>query len=483
MPPARAEKLLLVALMAGIAVAALDTTVVATAMPTIVGELDGVGQYGWVFSAYLLAATTTVPLFSKLADTVGRKPIFLIGMALFIAGSVACGSAQSIGQLIAFRAVQGLGAGAIQPMALTIVGDIFEPVRQARVQGIISGVWGIAAILGPGIGGVLTDLGDWRWLFYINVPIGAVSVWFFVLCYHERVEVTPHRIDWAGALTLTTSVPLVLVAVNEVGPSRGWSSPWFLAVLALAAALLVAFIRIEQRAAEPIFDLDLLRRPVIAAGLAVHAVSGMLLFGMQTYVPPMVQGVHGGSALTAGAVVAVASLGWSAAAPIAGRWMVRTSARPPIVFGAACLATGNLLLTQIGRTSSLPYSMLACVVVGLGMGFTTTAIIVSAQSAVPWSQRGVVTGAVQFSRTIGGAIGVGALGAMLAASALPGVDDVLDGSRRDALPAEDLRALTDSLSSGLTRIYVVLAVAAAVALLIAWRRTPATDVRLAAKAD
>lgn len=475
-PITHEQLLVTIAVMAGLAVAALDSTVVATAMPTIVGELGGVQRYGWVFSGYLLAATTTVPMFAKLADMHGRKPIFLIGIGLFVGASVLCGLSDTIDQLIVLRALQGLGAGALQPIAITIVGDVFEPVQRARVQGLFSSVWGVSAVIGPALGGFLTDTVGWPWVFYVNVPVGAVAAWLLVRHFHERIERQQHRLDLAGTITLSAGVALVLVGVIEVGPSAGWGSPAFLALLALAVALLAAFVRIEQHAAEPVVDPALLRRPLIAVGVGIQVLAGVLLFGIQSYVPPMVQGVHGGTAVAAGAAVATMSIGWPVASVVTGRWLVRSTSRPPILLGVSCLLTGSLLLTQIGQVNSLAYVMLASVVVGAGMGFLNTAIVVTVQSSVAWNQRGVATGLVQFSRTIGGALGVGLLGALLAAAAGPNVSRVLDPLQREQVPRSELETLSEALATGLTHIYVVLAVIATVAVLLAWRWAPAVDV-------
>ena len=478
----REQLLVTIAVMAGLAVAALDTTVVATAMPTIIGELGGVQRYGGVFSGYLLAATTTVPLFAKLADMHGRKPVFLIGIALFVGGSVLCGLSQSITQLIIFRTLQGLGAGAVQPIALTIVGDLFEPVKRAQIQGLFSSVWGVSAVLGPALGGVLTATVGWPWVFFVNVPVGAIAVWLLVRNFHESVEHRRHRLDWGGTLTLSGGIALLLIAVTEVGATVGWSSPAFVGMLALSALMLFAFVHIERRAAEPVIDLALVRRPLIAATLTLQVLAGVLLFGLQSYVPPMVQGIQGGTALAAGAAVATMSIGWPLASIITGRWLVRSTSRPPILTGAACLLAGSVLLTQIGRVNLLPYTMASSAVVGAGLGFINTSVMVTLQSSVQWQQRGVVTGLVQFSRTIGGAVGVGLLGGILAAAVGPRTGDILDPVRRDEIPAAELKALAQSLSGGLVRIYLVLAAVAVVAVVVAWWRAPAVDVTAVARA-
>jgi len=475
-PMTREQLLVTIAVMAGLAVAALDTTVVATAMPTIIGQLGGVQRYGWVFSGYLLAATTTVPMFSKLADMYGRKPVFLVGISLFVGGSVLCGLSQSIVQLIVFRTLQGLGAGAVQPMAVTIVGDVFEPVKRARVQGFFSSVWGVSALVGPALGGLLTTTVGWRWVFYVNVPVGAVATVLLIRYFHERIERRSHRLDWAGTISLSAGIALLLIAVTEVGTTAGWSSLAFLGLLTLAVALLAAFVGIERRAAEPVIDLDLVRRPLLSAALVLQVLAGVLLFGVQSYVPPMVQGIQGGTAVAAGAAVATMSIGWPLAAIVTGRWLVRSTSRPPMILGAACLLAGSLLLIQIARIDSLPYTMLASAVVGSGLGFLNTAVIVTVQSSVPWERRGVVTGLVQFSRTIGGAVGVGLLGGILSAVVGPRASEILDPLRRADVPPREFEALAASLTAGLVGIYILLAAVALVAVVVAWRRAPAVAV-------
>ena len=475
-PMTREQFLITIAVMAGLAVAALDSTVISTAMPTIIGQLGGVQQYGWVFSGYLLAATTTVPLFSKLADMHGRKPIFLIGITTFVAGSVLCGMSDSIGQLIVFRTLQGLGAGAVQPIALTIVGDVFDPVKRAQIQGAFSSVWGVSAVVGPALGGILTETVGWPWVFYVNVPVGAVAVFLLMRHFHEKVERRKHRLDWAGTITLSGGIALLLIGVSEIGATAGWRSPLFIAFMVGAVALLAAFVRIEHRAAEPVIDPKLVRTALVGASVIIQIIAGVILFGMQSYVPPMVQGIQGGTAVAAGAAVATMSIGWPLASIVTGKWLVRSTSRPPILLGTSCLVVGTLLTTQIGRVDSLAYTMLASAITGSGLGFLNTAIMVTLQSSVGWAQRGVVTGLVQFSRTIGGAVGVGLLGGVLAAAVGPRASEILDPLQRDKIPPAEFQTLATSLSSGLGRIYVILVIVAVIAAIVAWRRAPAIDI-------
>lgn len=471
----RNELLVTAGVMAGIAVAALDSTVVGTAMPTIIGQLGGIEQYGWVFSAYLLTATTTVPVFSALADAHGRKPIFLIGLALFVGGSVLCGLSSSMLQLIIFRAIQGLGAGAVQPIAFTIVGDIFEPARRARMQGFFSSVWGVSAIIGPALGGLITGTIGWRWTFYINVPVGMLAAFLIWYALHEHVERREHRLDWAGAVLLTAGVALLLLGVSE-GSSGGFANPLVIGMLGAAALLLVAFVRNERGAAEPLIAFDLLRRPIIGAGLAVSVLAGVVMFGLTAYLPPIIQGVHGGTPLAAGLGVGAMSIGWPIAAIIAGRAMLRFGSRPVVIVGTAMLVVGTAVLTQAPRIEPLWFQALGAAAVGVGMGLVSTALLVSIQSVVEWRQRGQATGLVQFSRTIGGAVGTGLMAAILASAVGARASEILDPIGRGSIPADELAAIRDSLAAGLGLIFVILLVTAAVAFALAVRFMPAMNV-------
>ena len=471
-PLTREQMLVTAGLMAAIAVAALDSTVVGTAMPTIIGQLGGLSEYAWVFSAYLLASTTTVPLYAKLADIRGRKPVFLFGLALFVTGSALCGLADSMLALIAFRTLQGLGAGAVQPIAFTIAGDIFEPRQRARMQGFFSGVWGVSAIAGPAMGGLITSTVGWPWVFELNVPVGIIAGAIIWLTLRERFERRPHRLDWGGAVLLTGSIVLLLLAVSEGGELFGWTSPLVLGMLAGAVLLFVAFVVGARRSEEPLVDLDLLRAPIIRAGLGIGTLAGIVMFGLTTYVPPMVQGVHRGTPVEAGAAVAAMSIGWPIGSVVAGRLLVRIRARPIVLAGTTLLVGGTLLVTQLERFDALWFAMVACAVTGLGMGLASTTLLVIIQGAVAWQRRAVATGLVQFSRTIGGAVGVGVMGGILTAFVGAASSAILDPIGRSQLSPAALDAGRASLAAGLGVIYWIMVVAAVAACLLAIRSMP-----------
>jgi EmrB/QacA subfamily drug resistance transporter len=469
-----------VGIMFALAVAALDSTVVSTAMPTIIGNLGGLTEYGWVFSAYLLASTVTVPLYSRLADMVGRKPIFLVGLALFVGGSMLCGAAQSMFMLIVFRTIQGLGAGAVQPISFTILGDVFESEQRARIQGLFSGVWGAAAVVGPAIGSVITTTIGWRWVFYVNAPVGVVAAILIGRYLHEHVEHHRHRLDFGGAALLTVGLVALLFAATEGGQLWGWTSPLTLGLVATAGLLVAAFVAFERRVAEPLIDLGLIGVPVIAAGLAIGGLSGVVMFSLSTYVPPLIQGVLAGNALQAGVAVAAMSIGWPVGSIVGGRALLRWGARPVVLVGTAMLVAGTLVVTQAERPGTLDGGLVVAAVgeaiTGLGMGLSSTTILVMVQAAVPWQRRAVATGLVQFSRTIGGAVGVGLLGGLVTASVGPSSAVILDPIGRNAIPAEQLAAMQSALSGGLEWVFIIVALDALAVAAVALRFMPAVRV-------
>ena len=332
------RRLVTFALMLAMAVVALEQTVVSTAMPSIIAQLDGLEIYPWVFSAYLLASTVTTPVYGKLADIWGRKRVLLIGLGLFAAGSVLSGRASSMPELIAMRVVQGLGAGAVGPIVLTMLGDLFTLEERARVQGLFSAVWGVSSVAGPWLGGTLTDNLSWRWVFYVTLPFAAVAAWVLVRHVREDVRRDHSRpIDWAGAGLLASGSTLLLLAILR-GPDASMVAGSVL--VAAALALLGGFIAVERRAADPILPLDLFARVPIAAAIAGSFLIGALLFGIDTYVPLYVQGVLGGKAAEAGEVITPLFLSWAISVAVAAKVVVRLGFRLTAVVGMGMIAAG-----------------------------------------------------------------------------------------------------------------------------------------------
>ncbi len=406
----RRKALITLATLIGAFLAALDSTVVGTAMPTVIGELGGLELYPWAFASYLLAATVTGPVFGKLSDTYGRKPVYLAGIFLFLLGSVLAGTSQSMAALISFRTLQGLGAGAVQPVAITIMGDIFELETRARVQGLFGAVWGISAVVGPAAGGFITDLISWRWVFYVNVPFGIVAAVLLAATLTESFERREHSPDYLGTALLTGGLVAVLLAL--LGGTRGLSAALFVA----GSIVLALFVLVERRAVDPVVPLDLFAERIITVSALGNVAMGGVLLGVSVYVPLFVQGALGGTAITAGAAVASLSIGWPVGSFVGGRLLLLTGYRATLLLGSALIALGSALCVPMDSGTSLAYIVVAVVVIGLGLGFSSTSYLVSVQNAVPWRRRGVATSSVVFFRTVGGSVGVAVMGAFLNAS-------------------------------------------------------------------
>ena len=460
--------LTVVALLLSLSMAAMEMTVVSTAMPTVVGDLGGIHLYSWVFTAYLLTSTVTMPLYGKLADLYGRKPVLLAGIAVFLAGSMASGLSQGIGALIAFRALQGLGAGAMQPITLTIVGDIYNLEERSRMQGVFGAVWGVAGLIGPLLGGVIVRYLSWRWVFFVNVPAGIAAAVLLVLALHENVAHRRHSLDWAGAGFLMLGL-VALLAGTHGGRASAIGLP-------IAALLLVVFYAVERQAKEPVLPLELFRQPVIAVSTLLGALVGAGMIAMVTYVPLYVQGVLGASPTAAGSAITPMVIGWPIASAISGRVLPRVGFRPLIRGGlvvSALAAAALALFLRPGASVHVPQA--ATALFGVGLGFANTSLLIAVQTSVEWRQRGIATASTMFARTIGGTLAVGALGGILAATLLgdasvpaQAADQLLGPAHGAGLDPAVLRALTASLQSGLGAVFWVIAgisMAAAVASL------------------
>ncbi len=482
MLPGRQRNLVTAALMLGNALAALEATAVAAAVPTAVGELGGMSHYSWVFSAYLLASTTTVPLYGKLSDLFGRRRLFHVSVALFLLGSALSGAAHSLNQLILYRALQGLGAGGVQPIALTLIGDIFSLEERGRVQGLFSGVWGAASLLGPPLGGLIADAMSWRWIFYLNVPLGLAAS--LILQRYLREDQAPGKggarppLDVAGTVLLTAAVSALLFALlGGTGIHDAGSGATTLILVAASVLGFALFLWQERRAPDPMLPLDLFRDRIIAVTATGNLVVGALLYAITAFVPMFSQGVIGGPAVVAGAVLTPMLLGWPLASVVSGRMLLRTGYRRLAIAGGIIGFAGSLMLVHAGHARSRFEVLVATFVIGIGVGCFATPSLVAVQSAVPWQRRGVATSIVQFFRTIGGTIAVAALGALfnarlrllLGGAAGHTVDPnaALDPSLRAHIPARELAPLLAAMASGLQAVFVAMALAAAAALGVA----------------
>ncbi|WP_374945975.1 MFS transporter [Agreia sp.] len=402
----------LIALMVTTGLVAIDSTILATAVPSIIDDLGGFAQFPWLFSIYLLAQAVSVPLYAKLSDTVGRKPIILIGVGLFLLGSILCGLAWSLPSLIAFRAVQGLGAGAVQPMAITIAGDIYSVAERAKVQGYLASVWAISSVAGPTLGGVFSEFVSWRWIFFVNVPLCLVAGWMLVTRFHEKIERREHRLDIAGAALLTAGLSLVILAVLEGGQAWAWDSAPSVAAFSVGGVLLAAFVLVERRAAEPILPLWVFSRRLLVTTTLISLGVGAILIGLTSYVPTFLEGVAGTSPLLAGLALAALTIGWPISASYSGRLYLRLGFRLTVLIGSGLAVLGSALLLVSFSTAQIVFVATSCFVVGLGLGLVATPSLIAAQSSVAWNERGVVTGTNLFARSIGSAVGVAVFGAI-----------------------------------------------------------------------
>lgn len=401
-------------LMLGMLLAALDQTIVSTALPRITQDLGGFEHYSWVFSAYMLGATVTVPLYGKLSDIYGRRPFFLLGIALFSAGSIVCGLSMSMGMLIAGRAIQGLGAGGLIPLAIAAIGDIIPPRRRGKWQGFTGGVFAASSVLGPAVGGWLTDNASWRWCFFVNLPLAALAlavVWFG---FTRRPMPEKHVLDYVGAALLTTGAAAGLLGAVWGGTAYPWSSPVIVGLLTASAFLLTAFVLWERRAAEPILPLDLFQGRTFSSATVASFAVGAAMFGAIIYVPLFVQRVLGESAAASGAVLTPLMLGIITTSILAGQIVSRTGHyRPVLLAGPPLLAAGFLLLSQIGVHTSEFVVTRDVVIVGFGVGLMMQTLTVAVQNSVGRRRIGVATASVQFFRTVGAMTGVSVMGAVV----------------------------------------------------------------------
>ncbi|MFC4376455.1 MFS transporter [Nocardia halotolerans] len=403
----------LVSLMLATGLVALDATILATAVLAITESLGDFALFPWLFSSYLLAQAVTVPVYGALADTFGRKPVMLFGIAVFALGSLLCGLATSMGALVVFRAVQGLGAGAIQPTTMVIASDLYNLAERATIQGYLAGVWAVASVTGPLLGGIFADYLGWRWIFLVNLPLAALAAWMLARGLHETAPRGRRRIDYTGAALLTVGAGAFVLGLLEGGRSWAWDSPIGIGVFVGGTVLLAAFCFVETRAAQPILPLWVFTRPVVVASSVVAMLGGALLFGFTTYVPMFNQGVLGTGAVVAGLVTGALTLGWPLAASQAGRIYLRWGFRVCAVSGGLVAALGAASALLIGEHSPLWQVALSCFVVGAGMGLVATPTLIAAQTGAAWSERGVVTSAVMFSRSLGSAVGVAVFGAIV----------------------------------------------------------------------
>ena len=473
--------LVLASLMLAMFLAAIEGTIVATAMPSIAARLGGVSLYGWVFSAYLLMQAVTTPIFGKLSDLFGRKHVFMVGIGIFLVGSLACGLATSMEMLIGFRLLQGIGAGAVVPITVTLIGDLYSLAERGRVQGYTASVWGVSSIVGPLAGGVIVERASWSWIFWLNLPVGLLTILLIALFLHESVERKPPAIDYLGAGLLLVGLSSLLLALTEAAE---WGLLRVLPLLALFGVSLAAFLRQERRAADPVVHLELWNNPLIALANVATLTAGLVMIGLISFVPTFVQGVLGRPALVAGLTLAGMTLGWPIASVIAGRLFLRVGVRPMARAGGVAVCVGGLLIPLVANRGPL-WLAPATFVIGAGFGLLNTTFIVAIQTSVPWTQRGTATAANMLMRMVGNAAGAAVFGGLLnfnmaryLREQAPGSGLTVDSAQallgerlaNGAAPSgAALTVLRTGLSESLHLVFWGVLVASAATLLVSWR--------------
>jgi EmrB/QacA subfamily drug resistance transporter len=401
-------------LMVTLLLAALDQTIVATALPKVVSELGGITQYTWVFTAYMLGSTVTVPLYGKLGDAHGRKPLFLVAITIFLAGSALCGLAQNMVELVVFRAIQGVGAGGLFPLTLAMVGMIVPPRDRGRYQGLIGSVFAAASIAGPLIGGFIVDNFSWRWIFYVNLPVGGVAMAVILVTMPKRPYKQDHSIDWLGAGILALGTSALLLGLVWGGRDYPWGSAQVVGALVAAVVLLAVFGVVERRVPEPIIPFDLLRNQTVASSVACMALVGAAMFGTISFVPLFVQGVIGTSATSSGVVLTPLLLGAVTTSFLSGQLVSRTGRyRPNTLVGPLILMAGLLLLWRMGVHTTNGEAARNMVIAGVGLGLMMQIFVLSVQNSVLRRAMGSATALTQFSRSIGATLGVTLMGVIV----------------------------------------------------------------------
>lgn len=470
----------LAAIMLATFTSAVEATIVATAMPAIVVDLGGFSLFSWVFSAYLLMTAVTTLVYGKLADLFGRKPILLFGLTIFLIGSILCGFATTMTMLIVFRFIQGFGAGAVMPIASTIVGDIYTIEERAKIQGYLSSVWGVSAIIGPALGGIFVQYLNWRYVFWINIPIGLLAIIGLVLFLNEGIVKKKHHIDYVGALFLTISISSIMFVLVEGGVRWAWTSPQVLTLVSIFLITLILFVLQEKRTVEPMMPFDIWKERSILIANLTSLTTGVIIIGLSTFLPTYVQGVMEQTAIIAGFTLTTMSIGWSIAATIAGNLLLKLGFRAISIMGGVSLVIGSIFFAIMSENHGPIWAAMGSLIIGAGMGFSSTSFVVSIQSTVNWERRGIATASNMFMRMVGSTIGAALLGGILnsqlasyikekglkESNDLNTINLLLDEKERSFLPASVLEVLQDGLSYSLHHVYFVVFLFAIISLVL-----------------
>lgn len=466
------RKMVTIAMLVAILLVAIDVTVVSTAMPQIVSDLSGLALISWVFAIYTLTTSVTTPIYGKLADLFGRKKVFIIGVILFVVGSMLSGAAQTMTQLIWFRAFQGIGAGAVMPLTFTIIGDLYPGEQRAKMQGVFSSVWGIAGLLGPLVGGFFVDQISWRWIFYINLPVGLVSLLLITYFFHENVELKKeHKIDYLGATTFTIGISTLLYALLNAGPGQkyAWNSMPIYTLLAVSVIFLVLFGYIEKNAKEPMLPPSLFRIPVILVSNLIGFLASAVLIGVNVYLPMWIQTILGHSATSSGLTLMPMSIAWPLGATFAGRYMYKIGSKFTAILGSVLIALGGTWLLAVELNSPYWYFVGIMCVIGLGMGYAMTPTTVLVQSAVGWQMRGAATASNSFTRSIGQTVGIAVFGTIFNNSLIQSgkehsnagwggegnIGDILNSDIINTLPSDAISMIHNALAQGMHLVFIL----------------------------
>ncbi|MBB0245648.1 DHA2 family efflux MFS transporter permease subunit, partial [Streptomyces alkaliphilus] len=479
----RGVRVVLFALMIGVLLAMLDNMIIATAMPTIVGELGGLAHLSWVVTAYTLATAASTPIWGKLGDLYGRKGIHLTSIGIFLVGSAASGLAQTMGQLIGFRALQGLGAGGLLVGTMAIIGELIPPRERGRYQGLFASVMAVAMIGGPLLGGALTDHLGWRWAFYINLPLGAVALIMIGLVLHLPRRRSRARIDWPGAALLVTGITSLVLLTTWGGGEYAWTSPMIIGLGALGVVTMVVFVLVERRVSEPLLPLWLFHNVNFSLITAIGFLLGFVMFGSMVFLPLYQQSVQGASATDSGLLLLPMLLSMMVVSILVGRTITRTGRyRAFPIIGAGLVTTGLFLLSTMDADTTTPVSGVFMAILGAGMGFLMQLTLLLAQNSVDIPHMGVASSTATLSRTLGGSFGVAILGAFFTARVTGVLGDAaggatieisetgaqLDAASLEALPEAARRAYEEAVSAGTHMVFLVAAILSIIAFALSW---------------
>jgi len=477
-------------IMTGMFIAALEATVVGTAMPTVIASLGGLNHYSWVFSAYLVTSTVTVPVWGKLSDLYGRRLLYQIGIGVFLLGTLLSGLSTTMAQLIIFRAIQGLGAGALIPLGMTIIGDIFTVRERAGMQAYFSGVWGLSSVIGPVIGGFITDQISWRWVFFVNLPVGVIAALIIGLALKEPSHTNKPKIDYAGAALLMLAISLLMLALVEGGASIATLlSSENILLISASIILLIIFFFVEKRASDPIIPFSLFNNKTVAVSVGAGFLAGVAMFGAISFIPLFAQGALGSTATEAGSLLTPLMLSWVSMSIVGGRLMLRVGYRIVTITGFAILTFGFILLAMFQRETDFYWLYADLILIGAGLGLTMLTLLIAVQQAVEPAKLGTATSLNQFSRAIGGAFGVAIMGAFLtsglaaqlnkaaqsgnanltleqAAAFSANPNALIDPAAKTAIAPETLSILQEAMAVSIHQVFWVAAVISALAFLV-----------------